>query len=553
MATGNDIRQQVVDLWNQAAPPNYDFRAIEPALAPLVGQVSPAAMAAAQAAYAAQVNPASYQAGTYTPTSYNAALANAVLYDAQMYNAQNYNALGYTPSSYLAEDYNPYTGQAAVIDEAKANQARELQLNALSDLEYLSKNGLSLQEAIAARRVQQAAQDEMRRAEATIRRNLAERGQLGSGNELVQRQMAAQQAANLASRQANDLNQLMLDRQFSALGQYGNLASNVRNTDVNLAQSQAQLFNQFERSRENIINNARAFNAQQANTANQFNTAQQNAASQWNVGQTNQANQWNAAANNQAGMFNANSANEAARNNANAQNTVGMFNAGQTNQANQFNANAQNQAGQFNVGQLNNAAQFNANSANQVGMFNSQLQNQVNLANAGYQNAANQFNANSQNQVGMFNANLAQNVANNNTNTQNQFAQYNMNNYNNLQTQLGNWGLAATQGTANALGNQAAGLDAAEAAKAMQDAGSNAQLMNWILTGLNGINALTGTNGIINNVSNLFGDSSSGSSGDLISGGAANVDYSGGDIWAAPNVDLSLDFNDNYWSGLFGE
>lgn len=212
-------------------------------------------------------------------------------------------------------------------------------LGALQDL--VNKGGLNTTDAANLNQIQGAAAQQSRGQQDAIMQNMAARGMGGSGNELLAKLSASQNATNQAAQQGLDVAGQAQSRALQAMMQGGSLAS----------QLQGQQFGEA---------------AQKASA--------QDAISKFNAQNSNQMNQYNTAAQNQAGEFNSQQAAQ-----------LGLANRQQDLGAQQYNAGAQNQAAAYNNQGRQNLANQNTGIANQQNVYNTQqlpeqnFQNQMGL------------------------------------------------------------------------------------------------------------------------------------------------------------------------------
>lgn len=395
-------------------------------------------------------NPNLARAFDYDPATISEAIGR---YTAQTLdpNAGTYSASLIGPvNPFSTVNYDAFVGDAATINQSDINKSRQLQLDNIGKWDNLVKNGLSVDEASAIRNIQNAAQTARSRADQSIKNDMIARGVAGSGNEFAQRLNASQAAANLASNQGDELSKLMIDRQNQALAASGGLSADLRNSDQNLASQQAELYNSFQRNRENLINSAREYAANQTNAANAW------------AAQTNAANAAaNAAAQNEAGRFNASSLLDALKFNTNSVNT-----ARATSAANDLNREA-----------------ANMESRNTARNQSAQNQQAVEFANMDAINSGNLYGLT--NKQALFNLN---------TDLRNEYMRENDDAYNAVAGLRNQQRFNAASGLSNALNGHAAGMDNAQAA---QQQNKNARTQSWI-------NLATGTLGAVSKAGDLI-------------------------------------------------
>lgn len=199
-------------------------------------------------------------------------------------------------------------------------------LGALQDL--ASRGGMNQTDVANLNRIQDSAAQQSRGQQDAIMQSMAERGMGGSGNELLARLSASQNATNQAAQQGLDIAGQAQQRALQAMMQGGQLASQLQGQQFNESAQKAAAADAIAR-----------FNAQNANQTNQYNTSAQN-----------QANEYNSSQRAQLGL-------------ANRQLNVA---------AQQYNANAQNQAGYYNNQGQQNTANMNTGIENQQQIYNTQ-------------------------------------------------------------------------------------------------------------------------------------------------------------------------------------
>lgn len=173
---------------------------------------------------------------------------------------------------------------------------RQSQMNALSSLMDISASeGKDARFLADSQRLQNDINQNLRGNTDAIQQNLATRGMSGGPQEMVQRQLAAQQAANRQAQLGLDINAQAQERALQALMNQASLGSQMSQQDFNQQSQVAQAkdaINQFNNQNRQQVqarniasqNAAQQWNAENAqNVANQ-NTASQNAAKEYNIG-----------------------------------------------------------------------------------------------------------------------------------------------------------------------------------------------------------------------------------------------------------------------------
>jgi hypothetical protein len=182
---------------------------------------------------------------------------------------------------------------------------KQAQMNALSKLQDItSNNGRDAQFQSGAAQVANDVNSNLKGNEDAITQNLAARGMSGGLSEMVQRQQAAQGAANRQSQSDLDLNAQAQQRALSSIMSQGQLGGQMQAQDFNqqaqVAASQDAISkfnaaNSQDVSARNAstINNTNQVNATNAQNISNSNVQTKNAAQQYNLG-LNQQNYNNA-------------------------------------------------------------------------------------------------------------------------------------------------------------------------------------------------------------------------------------------------------------------
>jgi hypothetical protein len=207
----------------------------------------------------------------------------------------------YNPELYRqVASLNPQLEQALTLGPSAMEgisldpAARAAQVNALSKLQEISDaGGQDAQFLSDAARLTQDVNSNLAGNTGAIQQNAAVRGMSGGVGELVNKQLAAQQAANRQAQMGLDLNAQAQQRALSALTQGANLGGQMEQQQfgqqAQIASSK-DLINKFNLGNQQSILGA---NVDRGNAAQQFNaTTAQNIAGQ-NTGERNNAQQIN--------------------------------------------------------------------------------------------------------------------------------------------------------------------------------------------------------------------------------------------------------------------
>jgi hypothetical protein len=164
-------------------------------------------------------------------------------------------------------------GPSEMAGVATDPSLRQAQMGALNKLQEVGNaGGRDAQFMADQSRLESDINTSTQGQQGAIMQDLAARGMAGGGNELVARNMAAQQGANRKAQMAMDANAQAQQRALQAIMQGGQLGG----------QMQAQDFGQ------------QAQKAQASDAINKFNAANQQQVMSNNVGMKNNAQQWNA-------------------------------------------------------------------------------------------------------------------------------------------------------------------------------------------------------------------------------------------------------------------
>lgn len=213
--------------------------------------------------------------GVQTPTD----LANLINY-------QKYQSAGtLTPAQEQMIAASPSL-QAAV----KANpQLVAAQMQALNQLQQTSKTGMSATDQARLNQIQQQLNSNAQGQKQAAMQNFAQRGQAGSGNELLAELNAGQNAANQANQSGLGVAANAQQNALSALSQYGNQAGQMNQQQYGQQSQAAQaadalnrfnVQNQMQQQARNVAsqNQAQAVNLQNAQGISNANTSQGNQA-----------------------------------------------------------------------------------------------------------------------------------------------------------------------------------------------------------------------------------------------------------------------------------
>jgi len=173
---------------------------------------------------------------------------------------------------------------------------RQAQLNALSKLQEVGAAGGEDAQFLAEQsRLESDINRNLRGQQDAIMQNLATRGMSGGGQELVARQMSAQDAVNRQAQMAMDAKAQAQQRALQALMQSGQLGGQMQAQDFGQAAQKAQAADAIAR-----------FNAANQQDVMGRNVGAKNQAQQYNVGQKQNVSNQNVEAGNLAKQYNLN-------------------------------------------------------------------------------------------------------------------------------------------------------------------------------------------------------------------------------------------------------
>ena len=133
----------------------------------------------------------------------------------------------------------------AAIQEAPA--IRDAQVRALHEISKRGRAGLTAEERAEANLARQGVQRDLQAKESQIVNEMAMRGQAGGGAELAQRMLASQAGAERASEEADRIQALAASRALQAIQSEGQMASQLRGQDFDIARAKAGAQDEFDR------------------------------------------------------------------------------------------------------------------------------------------------------------------------------------------------------------------------------------------------------------------------------------------------------------------
>ncbi len=202
----------------------------------------------------------------------------------RIYNQQYQTAGQLSPQQEAIINASP-----SIAGQTKGNQnLQAAQLQALNALKNISQTGMSSVDRARLNQIQQQAATQAEGQKQAVMQNFAQRGQGGSGNELLAQLQASQNASNQANQAGLGVAANAQQNALSALGQYGQQAGQMEGQQFG-QQMQAgtaqDLLNRFN-TQNQLTQQARNVGSQ--NAAQQYNLQNQQNIMNANTGQTNQ-------------------------------------------------------------------------------------------------------------------------------------------------------------------------------------------------------------------------------------------------------------------------
>jgi hypothetical protein len=170
------------------------------------------------------------------------------------------------------EVYDAIIGEQPQVQEDPA--LREAQLRGLLGMEQVAKEGLPLQDRLRAQDLQRGVAGELGRADASVLRNLAQRGRAGGGTELAARLATQGRAAETARGMGSDLAQQGIQNRLMALRAAPEMAGAIRGADLQKLAQNAAMQQRYNDYVSNFQTQAAANAAQQRNMAQQQNLSE---------------------------------------------------------------------------------------------------------------------------------------------------------------------------------------------------------------------------------------------------------------------------------------
>ncbi len=197
---------------------------------------------------------------------------------------QQYQQNG-TLSPEMVQNLNLNADQKSILTENPETLAR--QQYAMDALKQMSQTGMSAQDMAQMQASRSAVAQDTGAKTAQLLQQSQMRGQLGSGDSLAAQLMANQQGSQQASKDAINTAAAAAQARQQALGQYGNMSSQVRGQDY--ATQQANMENELARQRflDNNSLSRQTANVGAQNQANMYNLQRQQGVGDQNVGAGN--------------------------------------------------------------------------------------------------------------------------------------------------------------------------------------------------------------------------------------------------------------------------
>ncbi len=195
---------------------------------------------------------------------------------------------------------NPAMEEAVVLGPSATEgivldpKMKQAQMSALSKLmDITNNNGRDAQFNADAARLQNDVNANLQGNTQAIQQNMAARGMSGGMSEMVNKQLAAQQAANRQSQMGLDINAQAQQRALASLMNQGNLANQMSNTDFNQQNTKAQSQDAIAKFNAQNLQKSKSTNTAALNNAQQWNAQNQQSIANQNVGTSNDAQGYN--------------------------------------------------------------------------------------------------------------------------------------------------------------------------------------------------------------------------------------------------------------------
>jgi len=198
-----------------------------------------------------------------------------------------YQAGMYTPE--LEDAINLGVSKVAEIQEDP--ELKQAQTRALELLKQRAETGLGPEERAELNQINTSVNREVQAAQADIIRNMQQRGMAGGGSELAARLSASQAGANRLSEESDRMAANASQRALQALASSGDMASQIRNQDFNVANTKASAADEFQRFNVNAAQERESRRVQNENLARQIQTRTEQSIADANVGMGNQEQQ----------------------------------------------------------------------------------------------------------------------------------------------------------------------------------------------------------------------------------------------------------------------
>jgi hypothetical protein len=190
------------------------------------------------------------------------------------------------PELETAVNLGPSAMQGVSTDPA----LRQAQMNALSKLEQIGLGEESVEDVARMNNITNDVNTNLQGQMGAIQQNLAQRGLSGSGLDMVQRNMAAQGAANRQANMALDAKAQAERRALDAIMQSGQLGGQMQSQDFSQQQAKAQAADAIAKFNAANQQGVQSANVGAKNNAQMWNAQQQQAAQNQNTDLRNQAN-----------------------------------------------------------------------------------------------------------------------------------------------------------------------------------------------------------------------------------------------------------------------
>ena len=181
----------------------------------------------------------------------------------------------------------PQEVNAQLVEDSP--EMRAIQIEALNNIRKRADEGMQAADEADYMRAIREAGTQARGREGAIIENMRSRGMSGSGVEAAMRQMASQSSADRLAQFGADKAAKNAEMRALAEQMAGNMAGDMRSTDINLSGTNADIINQFAMENSRRQQEIKNMNTQLMNRKSEADTAERRNVSNANIESRNQA------------------------------------------------------------------------------------------------------------------------------------------------------------------------------------------------------------------------------------------------------------------------